>query len=260
MCFAMNILPPFHNNLDYQMFSDLCLENSIEFRIVGGCSRNLILKRNSKDIDIAVNINIEDFIKILDFKKIKYNPHAKNYGSIIVYLENRNIEVTSLRIDFNQSGRKTKIKFTSSWYEDSLRRDFTINAIYIDYFGKVYDFHNGIKDLKEQRIQFIGEPLEKIQQDYLRILRYYRMKGYFKNPVQNSKVEEEINQYLKKMTAEINKELLLREIIKMQKMDYYKNCFFVNGTNTKLPWVEYLINYWEKINYKIGIQKCFKPL
>ena len=85
MCFAMNILPPFQNNLAYQMFSDLCLENSIEFRIVGGCSRDLILKRNSKDIDIAVNINIEDFIKILDFKKIKYNPHAKNYGSIIVY-------------------------------------------------------------------------------------------------------------------------------------------------------------------------------
>ena len=60
----MNILPPFQNNLAYQMFSDLCLENSIEFRIVGGCSRDLILKRNSKDIDIAVNINIEDFIKI----------------------------------------------------------------------------------------------------------------------------------------------------------------------------------------------------
>ena len=256
----MNILPPFKNNPDFQMFLNLCLENSIEFRIVGGCSRDLILKRISKDIDVAVNINIEDFIKILDFNKIKYNAYAKNYGSLLLYLDNENIEVTSLRLDFNQSGRKTKIKFTSNWFEDSLRRDFTINAIYIDYFGKVYDFHNGIKDLKEQRIKFIGEPLEKIQQDYLRILRYYRMKGYFKNPVQNSKVEEKINQYLKKMTTEINKDLLLREIIKMQKMNYYKNCFFVNGTNTKLPWVEYLINYWEKINYKVGIQKCFTLL
>ena len=149
-------------------------------------------------------------------------------------MANKNIEVTSLRIDFNQSGRKTKIKFTSSWYEDSLRRDFTINAIYIDSLGKVYDYHNGIKDLKEQRIQFIGEPLVKIQQDYLRILRYYRMKGYFNNPVQNSKVEEEINQNFTKMINKINKNLLLREIIKMQKMDYYKNCFFVKETN-KIP-------------------------
>ena len=126
----------------FNFFLELCRNNSIEFRIVGGCSRDLILKRISKDIDVAVNINIEDFIKTLDFNKIKYNSHAKNYGSIIVYLENINIEVTSLRIDFNQSGRKTKIKFTSSWYEDSLRRDFAINAIYIDYFGKIYDFHN----------------------------------------------------------------------------------------------------------------------
>jgi len=256
----MNILPPFQNSHDFQFFSGLCKENSIEFRIVGGCSRDLILKRNSKDIDAAVNINIEDFIKILDLKQIKYNSHAKNYGSIIVYLENRNIEVTSLRIDFNQSGRKTKIKFTSSWYEDSLRRDFTINAIYVDYLGKVYDFHNGIEDLKKQRIKFIGEPIEKIQQDYLRILRYYRMRGYFNNPVKNSKIEEAINQNLKKMTTKINKDLLLREIIKMQKMDYYKNCFFVNGTNIKLPWVEYIISHWENINYKIGIQKVFETL
>ena len=256
----MNILPPFQNNIDYQVFSNLCSENSIEFRIVGGCSRDLILKRSLKDIDIAVNTNIEEFIKILDLKKIKYNSYAKNYGSIIVYFENKNIEVTSLRIDFNQSGRKTKIKFTSSWYEDSLRRDFTINAIYIDSLGKVYDYHNGIKDLKEQRIQFIGEPLVKIQQDYLRILRYYRMKGYFNNPVQNSKVEEEIIQNFTKMINKINKNLLLREIIKMQKMDYYKNCFFVKETNKILPWVEYLINHWEKINYKTGIQKCFETL
>ena len=256
----MNILPPFQNSHDFQFFLELCRNNSIEFRIVGGCSRDLILKRISKDIDVAVNINIEDFIKTLDFNKIKYNSHAKNYGSIIVYLENINIEVTSLRIDFNQSGRKTKIKFTSSWYEDSLRRDFAINAIYIDYFGKIYDFHNGIKDLKEKRIKFIGEPIEKIQQDYLRILRYYRMKGYFNNPVQNTKVEKVINQYLKKMTSKINKDFLLREIIKMQKMDYYKNCFFVNGTNIKLPWVKYLISHWENTGYEIGVKNILKVL
>ena len=86
------------------------------------------------------------------------------------------------------------------------------------------------------------------------------MKGYFNNPVQNTKVEKVINQYLKKMTSKINKDFLLREIIKMQKMDYYKNCFFVNGTNIKLPWVKYLISHWENTGYEIGVKNILKVL
>ena len=159
----MQIEPPLQDNRDYNYFVSICEQNNIDFRIVGGCSRDLILGRTPKDIDIAIKCRINFFIKILDNNNVKYNSYAIKYSSILIKFESCNIEVTSLRIDFDQSGRKTQIAFTTSWKKDSLRRDFTINAIYIDRFGKVYDFHNGIKHLTEQKIQFIGNVKEKTE-------------------------------------------------------------------------------------------------
>ena len=254
----MQIKTPLKDNREYNYFVSICEQNNIDFRIVGGCSRDLILGRKPKDIDIAIKCRINSFIKILDKNNIKYKSFAIEYASILIKFKSCNIEVTSLRIDFDQSGRKTNIKYTSSWKKDSLRRDFTINAIYIDRFGEVYDFHKGIMHLKEQKIKFIGNVKEKIQQDYLRILRYYRFKGYFKSPLINKCIEEIINNNLEKMTLHLNNEIITKEILKMYKMNYYKNCFFMIDNGVELPWVKRIKELWNKIGYESGLKKCFE--
>ena len=256
----MQIKPPLQDNKDYNYFTSICKQNNIDFRIVGGCSRDLILGKKPTDIDIAIKCRINSFIKILDKNNIKYNSFAIKYASILIKFKSCNIEVTSLRIDFEQTGRKTKIAYTSSWKKDSLRRDFTINAIYIDCYGQVYDFHNGIKHLKEQKIQFIGNAEEKIHQDYLRILRYYRFKGYFKSPVVDKFNEDLINNNFEKMTLNLNNEIITKEILKMYKMTYYRNCFFVINEKIELPWVEYIKKYWNKTGNKTNLKKCFEKI
>ena len=153
-----------------------------ELRYVGGCVRKIINKEKVDDIDLAVNLDPEDVCKALNQNNIKYYESGIKHGTITALINNVKFEITSLRKDVVTDGRHAKVKFFTNWKEDASRRDFTINSIYADLKGILFDPFDGKKDLEDGKIVFIGDPEIRIKEDYLRILRYIRFfVNYSKN-------------------------------------------------------------------------------
>lgn len=143
--------------------------------IVGGAVRDAILNRSVIDFDLVTILNFKDIFKILKEANIKVECYNINYGSVIVNLNNRIFEITKLRQDIKTFYRKSYIHFVYSWQADTLRRDFTINGFYSDFDGFIYSPLNiSIKDLKNNKIKFIGLPDTKLLEDILRFLRFFR--------------------------------------------------------------------------------------
>jgi len=126
------------------------------------------------DIDLAVNLNPTDVCKALDKKNIRYYESGIKHGTITALINNNKFEITSLRKDVDTDGRHAKVEFSDNWKEDASRRDFTINTIYADIEGNLFDPFDGKKDLKNGKIDFIGDAETRIKEDYLRVLRYIR--------------------------------------------------------------------------------------
>jgi len=145
-----------------------------EIRYVGGCVRKIINKEKVDDIDLAVNLNPTDVCKALDKKNIRYYESGIEHGTITALINNNKFEITSLRKDVDTDGRHAKVEFSDNWKEDASRRDFTINSIYADIEGNLFDPFDGKKDLKNGKIEFIGDVETRIKEDYLRVLRYIR--------------------------------------------------------------------------------------
>ncbi len=145
-----------------------------EIRYVGGCVRKIINKEKVGDIDLAVNLNPANVCKALKKENIKYYESGIEHGTITVLINSNKFEITSLRKDIDTDGRHAKVQFTDNWKEDASRRDFTINSIYADIEGNLFDPFDGKKDLKNGKIDFIGDVETRIKEDYLRVLRYVR--------------------------------------------------------------------------------------
>ena len=145
-----------------------------ELRYVGGCVRKILSKEDFDDIDLATNINPSQVKECLIKNNINFFETGINHGTITANIEKKNFEITSLRKDISTDGRHAVVQFTNDWLEDSSRRDFTINAIYADKEGNLFDPHDGTNDLNNGLINFIGDPEKRIKEDYLRILRYVR--------------------------------------------------------------------------------------
>lgn len=144
-------------------------------RFVGGCVRDWILKKNVEDIDIATVLLPEDVEKVLKAAQIKWVPTGIEHGTITAVVEGKSFEITTLRRDVKTDGRRAVVAFTHDWAEDAARRDFTINTLLADWRGNIYDpLGTGLDDLEAKRMRFVGEPAERIAEDYLRILRYFR--------------------------------------------------------------------------------------
>lgn len=177
------------NEIQYNFLKDkLCMkifsllnEKEDTARFVGGCVRDSIIGLKTNDIDIATKLNPEDVVKILDSESIKVVPTGIDHGTVSVFSKDFNFEITTLRSDISTDGRHAEVIFSDSWEEDSLRRDFTINSIYLKQNGELYDPHNGIQNLKDKKIIFIGNPDERINEDYLRILRFFRFNAFYGN-------------------------------------------------------------------------------
>ena len=185
-----------------------------EIRYVGGCVRKIINKEDFDDIDLAVNLNPKDVCEALDKKNIKYYESGIKHGTITALINDIKFEITSLRKDIDTDGRHAKVEFSENWKEDASRRDFTINSIYADIDGSLFDPFDGKKDLENGKVLFIGNAETRIKEDYLRILRYIR---FFLN---YSKVKHEtsvIKIIKKNLTGMINisAERLLDELQKL---------------------------------------------
>ena len=144
-------------------------------RFVGGAVRDLLLDEEPGDLDLATSHSPQDVVRSLESAGIKAVPTGIEHGTITAVSSNTVVEVTTLRSDVSTDGRRATVAFTDDWQQDAARRDFTINAIYADPFtGELFDYYGGIDDLKSRTVRFIGEPLQRIAEDHLRILRYFR--------------------------------------------------------------------------------------
>ena len=145
-----------------------------EIRFVGGCIRKILNNEQFDDIDLATNLKPNEVIEALQKNNIKFYKTGIDHGTITANIDGKNFEITSLRKDISTDGRHAKIEFSEDWYEDAARRDFTINSIYSDLEGNLYDPFDGKNDLEKKIVRFIGNPEKRIKEDYLRILRYIR--------------------------------------------------------------------------------------
>ena len=181
-------------------------KNNEETRFIGGCVRDLIIKKKeSYDVDLATTLKPNEIIEVLKKKKIKVIKSGFSHGTIIAILNKEKFEITTLRKDIKTDGRHAKVKFTKDWFVDSNRRDFTVNAMSCDFNGNLYDYHNGLKDLKEGRIKFIGDSKKRIKEDFLRILRYFRFYAYYgKNNIEKNQINtfKNLSSNLKKLSSE----------------------------------------------------------
>ena len=143
-------------------------------RFVGGCVRKALRGEFIDDIDLATSLEPEEVKQKLASKNIKVIDVGISHGTVTAILNNKKFEITTLRKDLSTDGRHANVEFMLDWEADASRRDFTINAIYADIEGRIFDPLNGKLDLKKGIVKFIGSPEERIQEDYLRILRYFR--------------------------------------------------------------------------------------
>ena len=185
-----------------------------EIRYVGGCIRKVINNEVIDDIDLAVNLSPDEVSKILKKNNIKFYKTGIDHGTITALINNKKFEITSLRKDISTDGRHAKVEFSNDWHEDASRRDFTINSIYADIDGNLFDPFNGKKDLENGEIKFIGNVEKRIKEDYLRILRYIRFFLNYSNKKHNVKVTRIIKKNLQGF-SKISPERLLDEFKKL---------------------------------------------
>lgn len=154
-------------------------EGGVDVRFVGGCVRDALLGRAVDDIDIGVPLPPDEAVGRLEAAGLKVVPTGIAHGTVTAVSEGTAFEVTSLRRDVETDGRRAAIAFTADWREDALRRDFTINALSLRPDGAVFDYFGGLADLDPPCIRFVGDPHERIREDHLRILRFYRFAARF---------------------------------------------------------------------------------
>src|SRR6478752_7269295 len=149
--------------------------NGEEARVVGGAVRNALLKIPVGDIDIATTALPDEVIRRANAAGIKSVPTGIEHGTVTLVVEGHPFEVTTLREDTETDGRRAKVAFGRDWVRDAERRDFTINGLSVDAEGVVHDHVGGLADIAVRRVRFIGDAGQRIAEDYLRILRFFRM-------------------------------------------------------------------------------------
>ena len=202
---------------------------SSEVRYVGGCIRKVINKEVVDDIDLATNLKPNEICEALKNKDINFYETGIEHGTVTAVIDEYKYEITSLRKDVKTDGRHAKVEFSLDWKEDAVRRDFSINSIYSDARGNLFDPNNGKKDLEEGLIHFIGDAEIRIKEDYLRILRYVR---FFLN-YSNHKHKPEIIKIIKRNIGGISKlssERLIDEFKKLTKSHGFVKLFQDNDS------------------------------
>jgi poly(A) polymerase len=151
-----------------------------ETRFVGGCVRDSLLRLPVSDIDLATRLQPEQVLDRLKAANVKAVPTGLAHGTVTAVIGGKPVEVTTLRRDVSTDGRRATIAYTDDWREDAARRDFTINALSADPAdGEVHDHFGGLEDLERRHVRFIGDPLTRIAEDHLRILRFFRFHARF---------------------------------------------------------------------------------
>ena len=233
------------NNLVLKLFNIFGKKN---IKLVGGAVRVALNNTITKDLDFAVNMRPDLVKQKLEKNNIKFKDKSKGHGTISIFSKDYVIEITSLRKDIKTFGRKAKVGFINSFEEDAKRRDFTINSIYSDLEGNLFDPFDGVKDLEKNKIKFIGIPTDRIQEDNLRLLRYFRFVGVY------SRNEQQL--HLKSLNACIENFSKIKDLskervqIEFNKLLLSKNVSFALIILKKHNLLNFLINGLQKISNK----------
>ena len=195
-----------------------------EVRYVGGCVRKIIKKQIVDDIDLATNLKPNEVCDALKKKEINYYETGIEHGTVTAIIDNNKYEITSLRKDISTDGRHAKVEFSIDWKEDAARRDFSINSIYSDKDGNLFDPFNGKKDLEEGNVNFIGDAESRVKEDYLRILRYVRFFINYSNQSHDPKIIKIIKKNIGGV-SKLSSERLLDELKKLTKSNAFLEIF-----------------------------------
>ena len=150
-----------------------------EVRFVGGCVRDAVLDRPIRDIDLATGDPPDRVVRLLEDAGIRAIPTGIDHGTVTAVVDEAHFEVTTLRLDVETYGRRARVEFTDDWQVDAARRDFTINALYCDPEGRLFDPFGGLADLRDSRVRFVGDARARIREDVLRILRFFRFLAHY---------------------------------------------------------------------------------
>ncbi|WPX97643.1 tRNA nucleotidyltransferase/poly(A) polymerase family protein [Candidatus Fokinia crypta] len=216
------------------LFSNECMDilkilnTYFEVRVVGGSVRDHLIEKYFSlkfprriDYDIVVKADFLEIIKILKAHNLSYFDDSAKYGVLKIHYKNVMYDIAAPRKDLECFGRAARVVSGSyiSWLEDSMRRDFSINAIYCDIENVMYDYHSGIKDLKEQKIKFVGDAVSRIREDYLRILRFFRFSGLFHAPKFDDSEVKVLGEH-RSMLQNLSKERIRKEMMALLKTPY----------------------------------------
>ncbi|PIC22231.1 hypothetical protein B9Z55_016361 [Caenorhabditis nigoni] len=162
---------------------DLFAKRNYELRIAGGAVRDLLMNIRPADVDFASTATPTQMKEMFEQENIRMlHKRGEEHGTITCRIdEKENFEITTLRIDVVCDGRRAKVEYTTDWQLDANRRDLTINSLFLDLHGNVVDYFGGIEDIETRRVAFVGDARQRIQEDYLRILRYFRFFGRISN-------------------------------------------------------------------------------
>jgi len=195
-----------------------------EVRYVGGCVRKIIKKEVVDDIDLATNLKPSEVCDALKKKDINYYETGFEHGTITAIIDEYKYEITSLRKDVTTDGRHANVEFSLDWKEDAARRDFSINSIYSDKEGNLFDPYDGKKDLENGTINFIGNAEDRIKEDYLRILRYIRFFLNYSNQSHNPEIIKIIKRNIEGV-SKLSPERLIDELKKLTKSNKFIKIF-----------------------------------
>ena len=216
---------PFYKNkklkLVFKILQQGFAKDMIVARFVGGCVRKHLTNDDIDDIDIATILTTDEIKERFKNTIFKVIDTGIKHGTVTLVSEKFKIELTTLRKDVKTDGRHAEVEYINDWQLDSERRDFTINAIYLDINGKIYDPQMGSTDLKNKNVKFIGNPQKRIEEDYLRIIRFIRFKIMYDN-----KVEGTTSQAIKlnlNGIKQISKERILVELFKILDLKNFIN-------------------------------------
>ena len=243
--------------------------------VVGGSIRDALLNREITDIDFATSLKPKTITEILNKENIKFIDVGIDHGTVTAIINERKFEITTFRNDIFTDGRHAQVSFSNSLEEDALRRDFTINAMYLDKGGNLIDPKDGKTDLENRVVRFIGNPDERIKEDYLRLLRYFRFLSRYLDNIDKASMDASIllakNLNLlsaERLLLEFNKILLSKNAInildKIIKNDVLTNIFIpvlidnyqLNKSLLKNILAK-LINYKDRLNYPFIIYVSF---
>ncbi|HKP25500.1 MAG TPA: CCA tRNA nucleotidyltransferase [Dongiaceae bacterium] len=208
-------------------------------RFVGGCVRDALVGRTIRDIDIATPLSPQRVTELLHKANLKAVPTGIDHGTVTAVADKTGVEVTTLRRDVETDGRHAKVEFTDDWQADAARRDLTMNALSADATGKVHDYFGGLDDLAAGRVRFVGDPRQRIVEDYLRLLRFFRFHAdYARGALDDDAVAaaKELAPQLKTLSGERLRQETLRLLTARRGPDVWGEMLGLGIVQHYLPW------------------------